>query len=201
MPQSIDKNERYYAKDRKTWRKWLEKNHKSSPGIWLVYYKKNSGKTRVSYSDAVEEAICFGWIDSTLNPVDEDSYMQLFMPRKPKSGWSKLNKERVEKMAEQGLMTEAGFEKIELAKKHGTWNKLDQVETFTLPPDLEKVFKTNKEAKKYFDSLSTWNKKYLLYWLHNAKREETRLKRIEDIVQSLSLHKMPDRFTRPPKKE
>ncbi len=200
MAQSIDKNERYYAKDRKNWRKWLEKNHKSSAGIWLVYYKKDSGKTRVSYSDAVEEALCFGWIDSTLNPIDEECYMQLFMPRKPKSGWSKLNKQRVEKLEKEGLMTEAGLEKIELAKQHGTWNKLDGIEAFTLPDELEKAFAKNKTAKKYFDTLSTWNRKYLLYWLHGAKRAETRMKRIEDIVQSLADHKMPERFNRPAKK-
>ncbi len=200
MAQSIDKNERYYAKDRTNWRKWLEKHHQSSAGIWLVYYKKGSGKTRVAYDEAVEEALCFGWIDSTLNPIDEDCYMQLFMPRKPKSGWSKLNKERVEKLINQGLMTAAGLEKIDLAKQHGTWSKLDQVEAFSIPPELEKAFKANKAAKKHFDSLSTWNKKYLLYWLHNAKRPETRMNRIQDIVQSLAQQKMPAHFSRAEKK-
>src|SRR5579872_3692805 len=139
MATGIDKSITFRSKDRAAWRKWLEKNHKSSSGVWLIYYKKDSGKTRVPYADAVEEALCFGWIDSTLNPIDKDSYMQLFTPRKPKSGWSKLNKERVEKLIEQGLMTNAGLEKIEEAKLHGTWNKLDHIESFTIPPILEKA--------------------------------------------------------------
>src|SRR6266498_5711606 len=114
----------FYAKDRKAWRNWLEKNHSKSPGIWLIYYKKSTGKTRLEYSDAVEEALCFGWIDSTSRPIDDEKYMQRFTPRKPKSGWSGLNKKRIQRMIEQGLMTSAGFEKIELAKKNGSWESL-----------------------------------------------------------------------------
>src|SRR5580700_8767619 len=102
MP-AIDKTNTFYAKDRATWRKWLQKNHLASNGVWLVYYKKESGKSRVDYPHAVEEALCFGWIDSTLNPIDEEKYMQLFTPRKHKSGWSKLNKDRVGKMIALGL--------------------------------------------------------------------------------------------------
>src|SRR5437762_13424470 len=105
----------YYPKDRKAWRNWLMKYHSKEPGIWLIYYKKDSGKTRVSYNDAVEEALCFGWIDSTLRPGDEYYYMQLFMPRKPKSGWSKLNKERIKKLISNGLMTAAGIKTIDIA--------------------------------------------------------------------------------------
>jgi len=135
---AVLKTNTYYAKDRKAWRKWLEKNHLVSDGVWLIYFKKDSGKTRVDYADAVEEALCFGWIDSTLNAIDEHSYMQLFTPRKPRSGWSKLNKERVEALIAQGLMMPAGYEKIELGKKHGTWHKLDHIESFTLPAELEK---------------------------------------------------------------
>jgi uncharacterized protein YdeI (YjbR/CyaY-like superfamily) len=176
MGAAIEKTNTYYAKDRKAWRKWLEKNHASSSGVWLVYYKKNSGKTRVSYTDAVEEALCFGWIDSTLNPIDADSYMQLFTPRKQKSGWSKLNKDRVEKLVEQGLMTSAGLEKIEAAKHHGTWSKLDGVESFTIPPELKRAFTANKKAKKFFDTLSKTNKKYILYYINGAKRADKKSK-------------------------
>jgi uncharacterized protein YdeI (YjbR/CyaY-like superfamily) len=194
MGNTIDKANRYYAKDRKAWRKWLEKNHKDSTGIWLVYYKKNSGKTRVEYADAVEEALCFGWIDSTLNPIDEDSYMQLFTPRKPKSGWSKLNKERVERLIEQGLMTPAGMEKIEVAKKHGTWDKLDHIESFTVPPELERAFKANKKAKKFFESLGKTNKKYILYYVNNVKGTEKKAARIKEIVDAGNEGRMPDRY-------
>src|ERR1700757_636733 len=115
----------FYARDRKAWRKWLEKNHSKSQGVWLIYYKKSSGKERLEYSDAVEESLCFGWIDSTIRPIDHERYMQRFTPRKAKSGWSALNKRRIEKMIKQNLMTKAGFEKIEEAKKSGAWERLD----------------------------------------------------------------------------
>ena len=190
----------YYAKDRKTWRKWLEKNHKTATGIWLVYFKKDSGKTRVPYADAVEEALCFGWIDSTLRPIDEHSYQQLFTPRKPKSGWSKLNKERVEQLIANKQMTPAGLEKIELAKHHGTWNKLDHIESFIVPAELEKAFAANKKAKKFFDTLSTWNRKCILYYIGGAKLAATREKRIHEIVSAASEGRMSERFLRPAKK-
>ena len=199
MAKAIDKTNTHYAKDRKAWRKWLEKNHKTTAGIWLIYYKKDSGKTRVPYADAVEEALCFGWIDSTLNPIDEYCYMQLFTPRKPKSGWSKLNKERVDKLIEQGLMTPAGLEKIEAAKHHDTWNKLDHIESFTIPLQLKKAFAANKKAKKFFDTLSNTNRKYILYYIHNAKDEEKKAKRIEEIITAANENKMADRFIRPSK--
>jgi uncharacterized protein YdeI (YjbR/CyaY-like superfamily) len=191
---SIPKTNTYYAKDRKAWRKWLEKNHSTSSGVWLVYYKKDSGKSRVAYADAVEEALCFGWIDSTLNPIDEHSYMQLFTPRKPKSGWSKLNKERVEQLIAQGLMTPAGLEKIEAARQHGTWEKLDHIESFTVPPLLEQAFKKNKSAKSFFDSLSKTNKKYILYYINNVKTEELKKKRVDDIIAAANEGRMLDRF-------
>lgn len=191
---SIDKSTTYYAKDRKAWRKWLEKNHSTSNGVWLIYYKQGSGKTRVPYADAVEEALCFGWIDSTFNPIDEHSFMQLFTPRKPKSGWSRLNKDRVEKLIAEGLMTPAGMEKIDIAKHHGTWAKLDHIESFTLPPELEKAFKANKKAEKFFDSLAKTNKKYILYYISGAKKEETRQKRVDEIIAAANEGRMHERF-------
>src|SRR5262245_27989996 len=114
----------FYARDRKAWRSWLEKNHLTSAGVWLIYDKKSSGKSRLEYKDAVEEALSFGWIDSTSRPIDEKKYMQRFTPRKPKSGWSALNKRRIEKMIEGNLMTRAGLEKIDEAKKSGSWERL-----------------------------------------------------------------------------
>ncbi|MBS1772082.1 MAG: YdeI/OmpD-associated family protein [Bacteroidetes bacterium] len=186
----------YYAKDRKTWRKWLEKNHTKAPGIWLIYYKNGSGKTRVSWSDAVEEALCFGWIDSTSRPGDEHHYKQLFMPRKPKSGWSKINKDKVAAMIEQGMMTDAGFKVIETAKANGTWAKLDDVESDTPVPELLEAFKKNKAAKKHFDTLSKWNRKYILYWTSGAKRADTRAARIAEVIDALSQQDIPARFKR-----
>jgi uncharacterized protein YdeI (YjbR/CyaY-like superfamily) len=196
MPLLIDSFKQYYAKDRKTWRKWLEKNHADYPGIWLIYYKKGSGKTRVSWSDAVEEALCFGWIDSTQRPGNEDYYMQLFMPRKPKSGWSKINKEKVEKLITEKQMMPAGFKAIEIAKANGTWEALDAVESDTPVPELEKALNKNKTAKKHYESLSTWNRKYILYWTSAAKRADTRAARIEVVMEALSRKDIPERFKR-----
>src|SRR5437764_14552104 len=109
----------YYAKNRKAWRSWLKKHHKTEPGVWLIYYKKNSGKSRVSYDDAVEEALCFGWIDSIIKPIDEEKYMQKFTPRKTKSVWSALNKRRVEQLIANNLMADAGLKIIEVGKQNG----------------------------------------------------------------------------------
>ena len=110
MPQtSNDQLERYHARNRAEWRAWLEQHHATARGVWLIYAKQSSGQARVAYEEAVEEALCFGWIDSRPNVLDDERYMQLFSPRKPKSPWSKLNKQRVEKLIQQGLMTEAGF--------------------------------------------------------------------------------------------
>ena len=199
MSKIIDGRPQFYAKDRKTWRKWLEKNHLKETGVWLIYYKQNSGKTRVSYPDAVKEAICFGWIDSTLRPIDKERYMQVFMPRKTSSNWSKLNKSYVEELTKEGLMTKAGLEKVEIAKQNGHWEKLDHVESLIIPPDFEKALAKNKIAAKYFETLKGWNRKYLLYWLHGAKKEETRNARIKVIIDALKQQKMPDRFIRKPK--
>lgn len=174
---------KYYAKDRKAWRAWLQKHHAKEPGVWLIYYKKGSGKTRVSYDDAVEEALCFGWIDSTIKPVDEHKYLQKFTPRKTKSVWSALNKKRVEKLIEQKLMTPAGMAIIDAGKKNGSWEQLDHVENFVVPADLKKFFAKNKKVLKYFEGLGKFRQKQWLYRLHNAKLPATRAKRIAELVE------------------
>jgi uncharacterized protein YdeI (YjbR/CyaY-like superfamily) len=185
----------YYAKDRKAWRKWLEKNYAKSPGVWLIYYKKSSGKPRLEYNDAVEEALCFGWIDSTVRPIDNEKYMQRFTPRKPKSGWSGLNKQRIEKMIDQDLMTAAGLEKIEIAKKNGSWESLDKIyapiEQLQIPADLEKAFSKHKTAKTNFHNFPIFTRRQFLYWLNAAKRDETRKARIKHAVLMCAANKKP----------
>ena len=137
MSQSyLDQLERYYAKNRREWHQWLSENHETSPGVWLIYHKKNSDKTSVEYEEAVEEALSFGWIDSKVNALDEKRYMQVFTPRKPGSTWSKINKDRVSKLIKMGLMHPAGLEKIKTAKKDGSWSILDDVEDLKIPEDL-----------------------------------------------------------------
>ncbi len=190
----INTYEQVLAADRDIWREWLVQYHSIAKGVWLVYHKKASGQPSVSYAEAVEEALCFGWIDSTMRPVDEQRYMQLFTPRKSGSEWSGLNKERVARMIEQGKMTKAGMKKIDESKKDGTWKKLEQVEAMILPEDLAKRMSRSKKAMAYFESLKKTNKKYLLHWLNTAKRPETRQKRIDEIYEALKQEQMPARF-------
>jgi uncharacterized protein YdeI (YjbR/CyaY-like superfamily) len=186
-----DKLETIYACDRTFWRAWLENNHNTSKGVWLLYYKVNSIKPSVRYSEAVKEALCFGWIDSKVKSIDEECYKQIFTPRKPKSVWSKLNKQYIEELIKQGLMTEAGWQKIETAKKDGSWNKLDAIEALIIPQDLQKALATKKIANQFFESFSNTTKKNILFWIESAKRPETRLKRIEQTVNSAAQNKNP----------
>jgi len=181
----------YYAKDRKAWRVWLEKNHQQSAGVWLIYFKKSSGKTRLDYNDAVEEALCFGWIDSTARPLDEERYMQRFTPRKPNSGWSALNKQRIQRMIDQGLMTATGLQKIELAKKNGSWESHDHIDAVQLPEDFARALSKNKKAKTNFDNFPLFTRKQFLYRINSAKRPETRKERIKLLVRMAAANKKP----------
>ncbi|MBU6343408.1 MAG: YdeI/OmpD-associated family protein [Bacteroidetes bacterium] len=179
----------FYAQNRAEWRAWLEANHASAEGVWLVYFKKESGKPRVEYSDAVEEALCFGWIDSKPNKIDEYSYKQLFSPRKPKSNWSKLNKERIERLSAAGLMTPAGWATVEWAKQNGTWDALNEVEALLEPPELTEALNAIPEARKNWDQFSRSPKRAILEWILNAKRPDTRAKRIQETVEQAALNK------------
>jgi uncharacterized protein YdeI (YjbR/CyaY-like superfamily) len=178
----------YYAPDRADWRQWLADNHETTTGVWLVYYKKGSGKTRVEYDEAVEEAICFGWIDSVVNSVDEFCYKQLFTPRKPKSKWSKLNKTRVEQLEKAGLIMPAGQRLIDLAKATGTWNALDEVELLVVPPDLEAALEAMPPALTNWEAFSRSTRRGILEWLGNAKRPETRQARLQQIAEMAAIN-------------
>jgi uncharacterized protein YdeI (YjbR/CyaY-like superfamily) len=191
MANKMDQFERFQARNRNEWRQWLEKNYSISSGVWLVYYKKNSGKPTVSYEEAVEEAISFGWIDSKANALDEERYMQIFTPRNIGSIWSKSNKQRVKKLIEQGLMTPAGLKKIEAAKKDGSWNFLDDIENLVIPSDLKEALASSKTADNNFEAFSDPIKKQILYWIKSAKREVTRKNRIQKIVMLAAENKKP----------
>ncbi len=182
-PNVTESYKRVEARDRKKWRAWLEKNHARSPGVWLVFYKKASGKPTVRYDEAVEEALCFGWIDSLMQPVDEARYRQLFTPRKPKSRWSKANKERVAHMVAAGFMTEVGLDKIRVAKKDGTWAHMEAPDSLTVPRDLREALNADKRAKESFERMPQGRKRQLLGWIHDAKRSETRERRIAQVVE------------------
>ena len=142
----------------------------------------------------VDIALCFGWIDSTRRSIDSTQYKQYFSRRKEKSNWSKINKDKVKTLINQGLMQEMGYKSIEIAKKNGSWTILDKVEALVIPEDLKRAFTTDKGSMEFFDSLSKSVKKGLLYWVISAKRNETRQKRIEEIVENASRNLKPKQF-------
>jgi uncharacterized protein YdeI (YjbR/CyaY-like superfamily) len=176
------------------WRKWLQKNHVKEDAVWLIYYKKITGKPTVAYSDAVDEALCFGWIDSKAVSIDDERFKQFFCKRKPTSVWSKVNKAKIEKLRANGKMTDAGEYCIQIAKQNGSWIILDAVEELILPQELEKAFAKNKKAKDFFSNLSRTDKRNILQWIALAKKEETKQKRILEIVLLANDQKKPKQF-------
>jgi uncharacterized protein YdeI (YjbR/CyaY-like superfamily) len=192
--------ETFYPKSRQEWRDWLQEHHDKKQSVWLIYYKKKSNAMTVAYSDAVDEALCFGWIDSKQMPIDDDKFMQFFSRRKSNSVWSKINKEKIERLTSQGLMTEAGYRTIEIAKQNGSWTILDDAEALIIPEDLESEFQKALQAKDNFLGLSRSDKRNILQWLVLAKRPETRKKRITEIVE-LAAQKLKPKQFRGPKKE
>jgi uncharacterized protein YdeI (YjbR/CyaY-like superfamily) len=171
---------------RQEWRDWLTNNHEQSESIWLVTHKKHTGNDKyLAYNDIVEEALCFGWIDSLArkHSSDENRTMRLLSPRQPKSVWSRLNKSRVARLESQQLIMPAGMSKIEQAKADGSWSFLDDVEALIVPHDLAIAFSTaNPQAKAFFEEFSPSTKKGILQWIKMAKREQTRQQRIEKTV-------------------
>lgn len=178
----LNQPDKYYAKDRATWRRWLKANHLKEQCVWLVLYKKNSKKVSVGYEEAVEEGLCFGWIDSTANKRDSESFILYFASRKRGSVWSKINKERISRMIAQGLMEREGLRKIEEAKKDGSWTFLDAIEELEMPPLLRKAFSKKKAALRNFEAFPPSVKKGIFYWIVSAKRDETRDTRIKETV-------------------
>ncbi|HRI79776.1 MAG TPA: YdeI/OmpD-associated family protein [Cyclobacteriaceae bacterium] len=178
----MEKPNEFYAKDRAAWRKWLTKNHLTEKKCWLILYNKNSGTRSVLYAEAVEEALCFGWIDSKGNKRDDKSFFLSFAPRKSKSVWSKINKERIESMIQEGRMTTVGMEKIKQAKADGSWTRLDAIDALQMPADLARGLSRNKKAKKYFDAFPPSAKKIIFFWIESAKRPETKAVRVSETV-------------------
>ncbi|HEX9712147.1 MAG TPA: YdeI/OmpD-associated family protein [Actinomycetota bacterium] len=171
------------TKDRAAWRRWLERNHRKASAVWLIRPKKGSARTSVSYDESVEEALCFGWIDAKTRSVDDEHYLHLFTPRRPRSEWSASNKKRVAALTRAGLITPAGLAAIETAKRNGSWNALDGVEALTMPEDLAASLAGNARAKRHFDAFSPSTRKGFLAWIAKAKRPETRAKRVAATVR------------------
>jgi len=178
MPEEI--TDSIHPKTTLEWRKWLERNHARTTGIWLISYKVATRKPRIDYDEAVATALCFGWIDSKPRALDGERAMLWFAPRKKGSAWSKNNKERVEQMLRAKLMHTAGLAKIEEARQDGSWNKLDSVEALEIPLDLLKAFKAQPGALGYFEAFPRSSKRAILEWISNAKTEATRAKRVAE---------------------
>ncbi|MEI7583352.1 YdeI/OmpD-associated family protein [Runella sp.] len=186
--------ETFCPTSKQQWRQWLEENHRSKQAVWLVHYKKKSGVPTISWSEAVDEALCFGWIDSVRKTLDSETFVQFFSKRKPNGTWSRVNKEKIRQLIEAGLMTQAGLESIETAKQNGSWTILDEVEELILPHDLEIEFNTQPGSKDFFLSLSKSVRKAMLQRLVLAKQPETRQKRIREIAELAALKQKPNRF-------
>ena len=170
----------FYAPSRQDWRQWLLENHRKEKSVWLIIYKKGSGTPTVNYQEAVEEALCFGWIDSKPNKRDDHSYYQFFSRRNPKSNWSMINKRKVEKLIASDLMTDAGYEMIRIAKQNVTWNALDEIENLILPADLVAALRAEPGAYGNWEKFPGSVRRGILEWILNAKTAETRLKRIRE---------------------
>ena len=176
--------EKLFCKTREEWREWLEANHDSVKEIWLVYNKKHIKKQSVYYDEAVEEALCFGWIDSTIKSIDDETYMQKYTPRNDNSKWSLVNKKRVEKLIHEGKMTLAGMKKIEKAKQNGNWEEAyTSAKIMKIPDYFEKALQTNALAWKNFTGFAASYQNIYMGWIMAAKRPETREKRILAVIE------------------
>lgn len=168
----------FFAPDRQAWRDWLTIHHLSEDRVWLIISHKNAKTRSVTYEEAVEEALCFGWIDSIALGRDSESKYQYFSKRKAKSNWSRSNRERVERLLAAGLMAPAGIEMVNLARKSGTWEALTEVQNSVIPPDLQQELDKNPVALENFEAFTPSSKRIILEWILNARKPETRSKRI-----------------------
>jgi uncharacterized protein YdeI (YjbR/CyaY-like superfamily) len=178
----LDDLDQVLVTSRQEWRVWLDANADTSPGVWVVTWKRTTGRASPSYDELVEECLCFGWIDSTVRTRDPETGMQLMTPRKPGSTWAATNKARVERLMAAGLMAERGLRVIELAKANGSWTILDTVERLEVPDDLAAALDAVPDARSFFDSMPPSARKQHLYFVISAKRPETRAGRIAKIV-------------------
>lgn len=177
------------------WRAWLARNHDKAKGVWLAYYKKASGKRSVTYEEALQEALCYGWIDSTIGRIDDEKYKQKYTPRNERSVWSAANKARVERLIAEGRMAPPGLTKIEAAKRNGSWERLSDVERVgrgaAVPADLLAALAKEPRARQVFDTRPPSEKKLWAYWILSAKKPETRARRVSETVQRILAGRRP----------
>ncbi len=178
----MDKPELYFKNDQE-WRAWLHDNYNTSDGVYLIFYRVETKKPSMRWEEAVKVALCYGWIDSTVKKLDDERRRQYFCPRKPKSVWSKVNKTYIVDLIKNNLMHESGVKSIEIAKENNSWTALDHVENGVIPDDLQKAFDQNPKAFVNYQNFAKGYRKSYLYWLSQAKRQETRDKRIVEIMK------------------
>lgn len=172
-----------YPKGRNEWRAWLATHHAVEVGVWLIRFKKAIGKPTIDYDAAVEEALCFGWVDSRPNKLDDERSLLWFAPRKAGTGWSKPNKERVDRLIAAGLMTASGLAKVDAARKDGSWTALDTVELLEVPGDLRLALNIHPVAAENFAAFPRSVKRSILEWIQNAKKPETRAARVGETAR------------------
>jgi len=177
-----EKPQLYFERDT-DWYDWLLTNQHQYEAVYLIFYKKETNIPSMTWEEAVRVALCFGWIDSTVKSLGDGKRQQYFCKRKPKSVWSKVNKNHIAELIEKGLLQESGYKSIQIAKENGSWTELDDVENLVIPEDLQKEFDKNKLAFDNYKNFAPSYRKNYLYWLHSAKRTETRTKRIQEIIQ------------------
>ena len=189
--------------DRATWRAWLIEHHATERGVYLAMWRRaaeREGREGVPYAEAVEEALCVGWIDAIYRTLDDEIAIQWFAPRRPESGWASSNKARVERLIADGLMLPAGLAVIEAAKRSGSWTLLDDIEALVVPDDLAAALAASPPARDHWDAFSKSERRQMLFWVASAKRPETRAKRIAEIAASAARNEMAGvRQTRDPK--
>jgi len=178
----MDDRPKVQPETRAEWRAWLEANHRSASGVWMVSWKRRTGRPAVDYEDAVEEALCFGWIDGVLGRVDDDRSMQWFAPRRPGSTWARSNKERVARLEAAGLMAAAGREAVEIARANGSWESMDVIDALVVPDDLAEALAASPDARERFDASSASVRRSTLAWVYQAKRPATRAARVEKVA-------------------
>lgn len=186
----------FHPRNLAQWRTWLHKNHKKEKNVWLVLHKKASPGPGIAYAEAVEEALCFGWIDSKPALRDKYTYLLFFASRKKDAVWSKINKDRIARLIREGRMTTSGLAKIEEAKKNGSWATLDSVEALEMPSALKKAFSKSKKALKNFEAFPPGIKKQLYHWVISAKRDETRAERVREIVLKAARNERANQWKR-----
>ncbi|HEU4491856.1 MAG TPA: YdeI/OmpD-associated family protein [Jiangellales bacterium] len=180
---TIDDPPRFHPESREQWRAWLADHHDTERGAWLVSWKQATGRPSLPYEAMIEEALCFGWVDSTVRTLDSERSMMLMTPRKPTSTWARTNKDRVERLLAAGLMQPAGIAAVEAAKANGSWTVLDSVDALEVPDDLAAALDAEPGARAAYEGFSPSNRKMILWWVKSAKRPETRERRIAETAR------------------